>query len=412
MEGNTNDRTTIFNVFTYKNDNTHGLRCRVVDHIPMARSSNDVGCKRIYREDHLELKRQHKLLNKLAKKTIRTKYGDTYDCINLYEQPFFNYHSLKNHTHDFPVRSSSNPKGSRDQKSSLLFNPSNFWLNGKGCPDGMVPIKRNTEDDLKRAKLATEIHNLKYKPLTIDRPGTHYAVVRTKYTNVYHGGSAIISIYNPKVEGTQYSSARIKVQNGPDSIEVGWTVNPTLYNDTRTRLYTFTKTGSSSCFNTLCNSIIPTSTDIPLGIAIEPISTTKQQFDMEFMLFWDSSNGNWFLKFGQDETVIGFWPKNVFTALGDGANYVEWGGEVFSPPGVPSPPMGSGYSAKLNEDTRYDAYCRQIKTINETDYVVNAVDTEVFSDIVQYEVLDKGIFGRADVQHMVLFGGLGGYTGT
>ncbi|KAM3686560.1 hypothetical protein ACB098_10G010800 [Castanea mollissima] len=371
----------------------------------MARS-NDVGCKRIYREDHMELKRQHKLLNKLVKKTIKTKYGDKYDCINFYEQPFFNYHSLKNHTHDFPVnfyyyvRYTSNPEGSRDQKSSPLFNPSNFWLNGKGCPDGMVPIKRNTENDLKRAKLATEIHNSKYKPLTTDRPGTHYAIVRTKHTNVYHGASASIGIYSLGVKDTQYSSARIKVQNGPDSIEVGWTVNPTLYNDVLTRLYTFTKTVNSSCFNTLCNSIIPTSTDIPLGVAIEPASTIKQQFEMKFMLFWDSSNGNWFLKFGPDETVIGFWPKNVFTALGDGANYVDWGGEVFSPPDVPSPPMGSGNSAK------------QIKTINETDYVVNAVDTEAFSDIVQYEVLDLGIFDRPDVQHIVLFGGLGGYIGT
>ncbi|KAK7839459.1 hypothetical protein CFP56_018020 [Quercus suber] len=312
-------------------------------------STNEVGCKRIYREDHMGLKRQLKLSNKLAKKTIRTKYGDTYDCINLYEQHFFNYRSLKNHTYDFPVRSTSNPKGIRDQKSSPLFNPSNFWLNGKGCPDGMVPIKRNTEDDLKRAKLATDIHNSKYKPLTIDRPGTHYAIVRTKNTNiVYHGGSTIISIYNPKVEGTQYSSARIKVLNGPDSIEVGWT---------------------------------------------------------------DSANGNWFLKFGQNETDIGFWPKNVFTALGDGANYVEWGGEVFSPPGVPSPPMGSAYSARLQEDTKYDAYCRQIKTINETDYVVDAVDTEEFSDIVQYQVHDEGLTGAADFQHLVLFGGLGGYTG-
>ncbi|XP_075641954.1 protein neprosin-like [Castanea sativa] len=373
-------------------------------------SSNDVGCKRIYREDHMELKRQHELLNKLVKKTIQTKYGDTYDCINFYEQPFFNYHSLKNHTHDFPVRYTSNPEGSRDQKSSPLFNPSNFWLNGKGCPDGMVPIKRNTENDLKRAKLATEIHNSIYKPLTIDRPGTHYAVVRTKHTNVYHGGSAIISIYGLGVSETQYSSARIKVQNGPDSIEVGWTVNPTLYNDVLTRLYTFTKTANSSCFNTLCNSIIPTSTDIPLGAAIEPSSTVKQQFEMKFMLFWDSSNGNWFLKFGQDETVIGFWPKNVFTALGDGANFVEWGGEVFSPPGVPSPPMGSGI--KLKKDTTYDAYCRQIKTINETDYVVNAVDTEAFADIAQYEVFDVEEYGRADIQHMLLFGGSGGYTGT
>ncbi|XP_075641985.1 protein neprosin-like [Castanea sativa] len=237
-----------------------------------------------------------------------------------------------------------------------------------------------------------------------------YAIVQKKNTNiVYHGGSAIISIYNPKVEGTQYSSARIKVLNGPESIEVGWTVNPTLYNDTQTRLYTFTKTSSSSYFNTLCKSIIPISTDIPLGIPIAPISTTEQQFDMKFMLFWDSSNGNWFLKFGQDETVIGFWPKNVFTALGDGANYVEWGGEVFSPPGVPSPPMGSGYSERLEENTKYDACCRKIKTINEIDYVVNAVDTESFSDIVQYQVIDEGRVG-AD-QHLVLFGGVGGYIG-
>ena len=50
--------------------------------------------------------------------------------------------------------------------------------------------------------------------------------MRTKDTNrKYHGGSAIISVYNPKVEGMQYSSSRVKVQNGPDSIEVGWTVS-------------------------------------------------------------------------------------------------------------------------------------------------------------------------------------------
>ncbi|XP_075641964.1 protein neprosin-like [Castanea sativa] len=372
--------------------------------------NKEVGCKRIYREDHMELKRQPKLLHKFAKKTIRTKYGDTYDCIRINEQ-HFNYRSLKNLTYDFPVRSTSNPKGIRDQKSSSLFNPSNFWLNGKGCPDGMVPIKRYTEDDLKRAKLATEIHNSKYKPLTVDRPGTHYAIVRTKNTNiVYHGGSAIISIYNPKVEGTQYSSARIKVINGPESIEVGWTVNPTLYNDTQTRLYTFTKTSSSSCFDTLCNSLIPVRTDIPLGMPLESISTPEQQFDLQLMLFWDSSNGNWFLKFGQDETVIGFWPKNVFTALGDGANYVEWGGEVFSPPDVPSPPMGS--DRNLQQDIKYDAYCKKIKTINETDYVVNAVDTEKLSDIKPYyDVFDEGITGSADFQHLILFGGVGGYTG-
>ena len=50
--------------------------------------------------------------------------------------------------------------------------------------------------------------------------------MRTKDTNQkYHGGSASISVYNPKAEETQYSSGRIMVQNGLDSIEVGWTVS-------------------------------------------------------------------------------------------------------------------------------------------------------------------------------------------
>lgn len=72
----------------------------------------------------------------------------------------------------------------------------------------------------------------------------------------------------------------------------------------------------------------------------------------------DAANGNWHLKVSKDETEIGFWPKNIFTSLGDGGNYVEWGGEVFSPPNLPSPPMGSGSS--LLETAEYDAYCRLI----------------------------------------------------
>uniref|UniRef100_A0A7N2MY05 Neprosin activation peptide domain-containing protein n=1 Tax=Quercus lobata TaxID=97700 RepID=A0A7N2MY05_QUELO len=98
-------------------------------------------------------------INKLAKKTIQTKYGDTYDCMS--------------YSYDLPVIPPPQPKGSIDQKSSPQFNPSNFWLNGKGCPDGLVPIRRTTKDDLKRAKLATEIHASKYNPLTTDKHGTH-----------------------------------------------------------------------------------------------------------------------------------------------------------------------------------------------------------------------------------------------
>ena len=74
-----------------------------------------------------------------------------------------------------------------------------------------------------------------------------------------------------------------------------------------------------------------------------------------------------------------------------------------------------GSEAKfLAEDTRYAAYCRKIKIIDENNNVVNAVDTETFKDLdfEQYNVKDEGDTGEPEVQHLVLFGGPGGYTGS
>lgn len=31
--------------------------------------------------------------------------------------------------------------------------------------------------------------------------------------------------YNPHVEGKQHSASRLKIQNGPDALQVGWRVN-------------------------------------------------------------------------------------------------------------------------------------------------------------------------------------------
>ena len=72
--------------------------------------------------------------------------------------------------------------------------------------------------------------------------------------------------------------------------------------------------------------------------------------------------------------------------------------------------MGSG-AKFLAEDTRYDAYCRKIKIIDENDNVVN---TKNFKDLdfEQYNVKDKRDTGKSEVQHLVLFGGPGGYTGS
>ncbi|KAH7841204.1 hypothetical protein Vadar_026981 [Vaccinium darrowii] len=40
--------------------------------------------------------------------------------------------------------------------------------------------------------------------------------------------------------------------------------------------------------------------------------------------YQDEANGSWWLEVGNELTAVGFWPKVIFSGLGDLANYVEW----------------------------------------------------------------------------------------
>lgn len=58
----------------------------------------------------------------------------------------------------------------------------------------------------------------------------------------------------------------------------------------------------------------------------------------------DPKLGNWWMSFG-DNTLIGYWPAELFTHLADHATMVEWGGEIVNtrPNGEhTSTQMGSG----------------------------------------------------------------------
>ncbi|CAN1140218.1 hypothetical protein LINPERHAP2_LOCUS11731 [Linum perenne] len=55
------------------------------------------------------------------------------------------------------------------------------------------------------------------------------------------------AVYHPIVQNMQYSSSRIVVRNGDDSIVVGWTVNPNLYPDNETRLFIYTNVSPIWC---------------------------------------------------------------------------------------------------------------------------------------------------------------------
>ncbi|KAF4388795.1 hypothetical protein G4B88_019072 [Cannabis sativa] len=222
------------------------------------------------REEELEIENQLERLNKSSIKIIKTQSGDIYDCVNFYEQPAFDHPLLKNHKYDFQMRPSSRPKGAMNEnkptnKERHVSIKSQF--KSKRCPSGTVPIRRMTKEDLIKAKLFTKAHSSRISSLTSKNAGVHQSIVHTKPDpkKKYNGGGTTASFFTlDNVSGSQYSKGQMKIQNGNDFIQVGWTVNPTLYGDHNTRLFTFFKAGEVSCFNTLCPGFVIVSTEIPL----------------------------------------------------------------------------------------------------------------------------------------------------
>ncbi|KAH7844916.1 hypothetical protein Vadar_033074 [Vaccinium darrowii] len=351
-----------------------------------------------------ELEKKLLLINKPTVATIHTDYGDIIDCVDFYKQPAFDHPLLKNHTFHYQMKPISVHRGTKDQVSSkFIETPVSLGLKGGGCPVGTVPIRRITKGDLIRERLASKITSLED-----NNPGTHDAVVRTRANSneKFIGAGAQITVETPHVDGGQYSAAKMKIQNGPDSIEVGWRVDPSLYGDSRTRLFIRLDAGQSHCFNTRCPGFIIVRSDIPLDLVFDDVSYRGGPFFyLDAYIIRDQANGNWWLEVGPNNTEVGFWPSRLFTGLGDLANHLEWGGEAFGPLGTFTPPMGREFFPR--GDAVLDASMRRILVLNEYGQTVDIDNLEEYSDNNNlYKVMDRGnIPGDG---HYMVYGGPGG----
>ncbi|XP_028182201.1 uncharacterized protein LOC114369204 [Glycine soja] len=85
---------------------------------------------------------------------------------------------------------------------------------------------------------------------------------------------------------------------------------------------------ATGCYNLLCVGFIQTNSRIAIGAAISPVSSYDgNQYDITILIWKDPKVGNWWMSFG-DNTLVGYWPAELFTHLADHATMVEWGGEV------------------------------------------------------------------------------------
>lgn len=109
------------------------------------------------------------------------------------------------------------------------------------------------------------------------------------------------------------------------------------------------------------------------------------------------------MKIYKNFTVVGFWPANIFAKMREGANQVEWGGESYSPLGVPAPGMGSGHVPVYN--SRLDAYASNINVVLK-DTLVDPGALETFTDNEEYHfAVDGGLVDIPDHGHLVGYGG-------
>ncbi|KAF5478485.1 hypothetical protein F2P56_005042 [Juglans regia] len=361
------------------------------------------------REEEARFKQQLTSLEKSAVKSIH-EGGDIYDCVDFYTQPGFSHPLWKNTT--FQTKRKLFMQGLR----STAKLPLNIGLKDGGCPYGTVPIKRTGKD---------ELHSELFPSNLEEEPGHHYAVLQTKPdpNTMLEGTESYFGLYNPKgVNGTQFSSFRLKISNGGDSIKAGFMVYPLLFKDTKTRLFAHVVVDKKmQCYNQGCPGYVQNSPRIPLGWPISHTSVVgghqyaiRLQISKQYISTGPNSTEYiWSLQFHDNlYTYVGMWPAAMFGSLYNVGNQADWGGEVYSPPDQPSPHMGTGILPQPNGDSRY-AHSRGIAISypNSRSLYVNPDDTILYaSDPKFYNIMDRG-YMNDNWGRMILYDGPGGIKG-
>lgn len=298
-------------------------------------------------------------INKPSVYTIQSPDGDIIDCVHKRKQPAFDHPLLKNHKiQKVPperprmkmVKIDEAKEGnSKKGKEGIKELEWQMWhLNGTRCPKGTVPIRRSTVHDVLRSKSLYDFGKKRPRSLPlarrVDAPdvvngnGHEHAIAYTGTSGEIYGAKATINVWDPSIEEVnEFSLSQIWVLSGNfdgsdlNSIEAGWQVSPELYGDNRPRLFTYWTSDSyqaTGCYNLLCAGFVQMNSRIAIGAAISPVSSfSSNQFDITILIWKDPKLGNWWMSFG-DDTLVGYWPAELFTHLTDHATMVEWGGEV------------------------------------------------------------------------------------
>ncbi|XP_058763422.1 protein neprosin-like [Vicia villosa] len=302
-------------------------------------------------------------INKPAVKTIQVPNGDIIDCVLTHKQLAFDHPLLKGQKPmDFP-------KSLREHKQFDNMSDFQFWsLSGESCPEGTIPIRRVTEQDMLRA------HSINSFGTKAANPFPHEHAVALVDKDEFFGAQATFNVWSPYLESqSEFSLSQMWLVSGSygkdlNSIEAGWHIYPRLYGDNNPRFFVYWTADayqSTGCHNLMCPGFVQTNKNFPVGGSIPKLSTYNgQQFGLPLKIMKDKNTGNWLLTIG-DGNIVGYWPATLFTHLKYVADEVHFGGEIVNAKATgshTSTAMGSGHFAE--EGYGKAAYIRNMQVID------------------------------------------------
>lgn len=211
------------------------------------------------------------------------------------------------------------------------------------CPDNSVPMILINLEQMKRFKSVEEF--LQKNPpgsTPSHKSNSSKRAVVHKYAHAYKsvdnfGQEATFNIWSPYCEAaSEFSLSQTWVVRGSGSdletVEAGWQKYKQKYGDWNSRLFIYftpDNYGSGGCYNNDCGKFVQTNKSVILGGKFSHYSSMGgTQYAITLRWQRDTSNGNWWLKYGS--TYVGYYPSRLFDSRGlkDKASTVDWGGEI------------------------------------------------------------------------------------
>ncbi|KAI5679235.1 hypothetical protein M9H77_10185 [Catharanthus roseus] len=327
-------------------------------------------------------------INKPSIKTIQSPDGDLIDCVPSHQQPAFDHPQMRGQK---PLDPPERPK---ETTIGGMFSEENFQLwsmSGELCPEGTVPIRRTTEQDILRANSIRRFGRKLRRPVRRDSASNgHEHAVGYVNGDQYYGAKASINVWSPRVTSQyEFSLSQMWVIAGTfgedlNTIEAGWQVSPELYGDNYPRFFTYWTSDAyqaTGCYNLLCSGFVQTNNRIAIGAAISPTSSYNGgQFDISLLIWKDPKHGNWWLEFGSG-ILVGYWPSILFTHLRNSASMVQFGGEIVNSRSSgfhTSTQMGSGHFA--GEGFGKASYFRNLQVVDWDNSLVPLSNLKVLAD--------------------------------